>query len=278
MWSLHSCIPNRFRKDIDAAVLGTTLLMIWSPCSPRDSQHHSSKASILLHLAFFMVQLSPPYMATGKTIALIVWTFVGKVMSALTIEPFLLWVPVSSELLSQSTVEDSTLPPGASMAKLQHFPPSTSCWQPRPWTQTGLFHHSAPLQLGSLPLSFLLTRASHPPTHTHSTCFMMLPCFLFFLCLSDLSVIIPACLPRHLCLLLQPRLNDTLNFSCILPSSVLPALPIFSPGRLFFSHTFDPGSLSDDDRMANNSSQCFQNHSASRGFFGFYCARHHPKF
>ena len=46
-------------------------------------QHHSSKASILLHSAFFIVQLSHPYMTTGKTIALTRWTFVGKVMSLL---------------------------------------------------------------------------------------------------------------------------------------------------------------------------------------------------
>ena len=44
-------------------------------------QHHSSKASILLSSAFFMVQLSNPYMTTGKTIALTRWTFVGKVIS-----------------------------------------------------------------------------------------------------------------------------------------------------------------------------------------------------
>ena len=44
-------------------------------------QHHSSKASILQHSAFFMIQLSHPYMTTGKTIALTRWTFVGKVMS-----------------------------------------------------------------------------------------------------------------------------------------------------------------------------------------------------
>ena len=43
-------------------------------------QYHSSKASILQCLAFFTVQLSPPYMTTGKTIALTRWTFVGKVM------------------------------------------------------------------------------------------------------------------------------------------------------------------------------------------------------
>ena len=45
-------------------------------------QHHSSKASILWHSAFFIVQLSHPYMTTGKTIALTRWTFVGRVMSA----------------------------------------------------------------------------------------------------------------------------------------------------------------------------------------------------
>ena len=44
-------------------------------------QHHSSKASILQHSAFFIVQLSHPYRTTGKTIALTRWTFVGKVMS-----------------------------------------------------------------------------------------------------------------------------------------------------------------------------------------------------
>ena len=46
-------------------------------------QHHRSKASILQSLAFFMVQLSYPYMTTGKTTALIRWTFVSKVMSLL---------------------------------------------------------------------------------------------------------------------------------------------------------------------------------------------------
>ena len=46
-------------------------------------QHHSSKVSILCHSAFFIVQLSHPYMTTGKTIALTIWTFVGKVISLL---------------------------------------------------------------------------------------------------------------------------------------------------------------------------------------------------
>ena len=46
-------------------------------------QYHSSKASIIQHSAFFTVQLSHPYMTTGKTTALTRWTFVGKVMSLL---------------------------------------------------------------------------------------------------------------------------------------------------------------------------------------------------
>ena len=46
-------------------------------------QHHSSKASVLWHSAFLIVQLSHPYMTTRKTIALTRWTFVGKVMSLL---------------------------------------------------------------------------------------------------------------------------------------------------------------------------------------------------
>ena len=47
-------------------------------------QHHGSKASVLQFSAFFMVQLSHPYMTTRKTIVLTIWTFVGKVMSLLS--------------------------------------------------------------------------------------------------------------------------------------------------------------------------------------------------
>ena len=49
----------------------------------KNLQHHSSKASILWCSAYFMIQLSNPYMPMGKTIALTIWTFVGKVMSLL---------------------------------------------------------------------------------------------------------------------------------------------------------------------------------------------------
>ena len=83
-WSFSfSIIPSKeipglisFRMDwLDLlAVQGTLKTLL---------QHHSSKASILRCLAFFTVQLSHPYMTTGKTIALTSWTFVGKVMSLL---------------------------------------------------------------------------------------------------------------------------------------------------------------------------------------------------
>ena len=46
-------------------------------------QHYNSKVSVLWHSAFFMVQLSHPYVTNGKTMALTIWTFVGKVMSLL---------------------------------------------------------------------------------------------------------------------------------------------------------------------------------------------------
>ena len=82
-WSFNfSIIPSReipgliFRMDwLDLFAIQGTLKSLL--------QHHSSKASILRRSAFFTVQLSHPYMSTGKTIALTRWTFVGKVMSLL---------------------------------------------------------------------------------------------------------------------------------------------------------------------------------------------------
>ena len=68
--------PISFRMDwLDLVAVQETLKSLL--------QHHSSKAPILRHSAFFTVQLSHPYMTTGKTIALTRWTFVGKIMSLL---------------------------------------------------------------------------------------------------------------------------------------------------------------------------------------------------
>ena len=83
-WSFSfSIIPSKeipglisFRMDwLDLLAVQGTLKSIL--------QHHSSKASVLRRSAFFTVQLSHPYLTTGKTIALTRWTFVGKVMSLL---------------------------------------------------------------------------------------------------------------------------------------------------------------------------------------------------
>ena len=83
-WSFSfSIIPSKehpglisFRMDwLDLLAVQATLKSLL--------QHHSSKASILRRSAFFTVQLSHPYMTTGKTIALTKWTFVGKIMSLL---------------------------------------------------------------------------------------------------------------------------------------------------------------------------------------------------
>src|SRR5574340_936384 len=83
-WSFSlSIIPSKeipglisFRMDwLDLLAVQGTLKSLF--------QHHSSKASILRHSAFFTVQLSHPYMITGKTVALTRQTFVGKVMSLL---------------------------------------------------------------------------------------------------------------------------------------------------------------------------------------------------
>ena len=64
-----------FRVDwFDLAVQGTLKSLL---------QHHNLKASILQHSAFFMVKLSHPYMTTGKTVALTIWTFAGKAISLL---------------------------------------------------------------------------------------------------------------------------------------------------------------------------------------------------
>ena len=75
-------------------------------------QHHSSKASILQHSAFFMVQLSHPYMTTGKTIALTIWTFVGKVMSLIfnTLSRFVIaFLPRSRSVLISWLQSSSTV-------------------------------------------------------------------------------------------------------------------------------------------------------------------------
>ena len=92
-------------------------------------QHHSSKASILQHSAFFMDQLSHRYMTTGKTIALTRWSFVGKVMSLLfnmLSRLVIAFLPRSKCLLISwliSIFSDF----GAPQNKVSHFSPPSIC-------------------------------------------------------------------------------------------------------------------------------------------------------
>ena len=78
-----SIIPSRERPGLISFRMDWLDLLAVQGTLKSLLQHHSSKASILRRSAFFIVQLSPPYMTTGKTIALTRRTFVGKVMSLL---------------------------------------------------------------------------------------------------------------------------------------------------------------------------------------------------
>ena len=80
-WSFSFCISpsNEYSELISFRIDWLNLLAIQGTLKSL-LQHHSPKASILWCSAFFMVQLSHPYITTGKTIALTMWTFVGKVM------------------------------------------------------------------------------------------------------------------------------------------------------------------------------------------------------
>ena len=77
-WSFSISLSNEYSGLISFRMDWLDLLGVQGTL--KSLQHHSSKSSILWCSAFFIVQLSHPYMTTGKTIALIRWTFVGKVM------------------------------------------------------------------------------------------------------------------------------------------------------------------------------------------------------
>ena len=83
-WSFNFNIslPNEYSGLISLMIEWFDLLAVQGTLKSL-LQHHSSKASVLQCLAFFMVQLSHPCITTGKTIDLMRWTFVGKVMSLL---------------------------------------------------------------------------------------------------------------------------------------------------------------------------------------------------
>ena len=83
-WSFSfSIIPSKEIPGLISFRMGWLDLLAVQVTLKSLLQHHSSKASIFRHSAFFTVQLSHPYMTNGKAIALARWTFVGKVMSLL---------------------------------------------------------------------------------------------------------------------------------------------------------------------------------------------------
>ena len=81
-WSFSISLCNEYSGLISFRIDWLDLLAVQGTLKSL-LQYHSSKASILWCSAFFTVQLSHPYMTTGKTIALTIWTFVGKVISLL---------------------------------------------------------------------------------------------------------------------------------------------------------------------------------------------------
>ena len=96
-------------------------------------QHHSSKAPILRHSVFFMVQLSYPYMTTRKTIALTIWTFVSRVMSLLfnMLSRFVIaFFPRNKHLLISwlQSLSAVILEPKKKICHCFHFPPFYLLW------------------------------------------------------------------------------------------------------------------------------------------------------
>ena len=86
-WSFSMILSNEYSGLISFRMDWLDLLAVQGTLKSL-LQHHSLKGSILQHSAFFMVQLSHPYVTTGKTIALTRWIFVGKEMSLLFNMPF----------------------------------------------------------------------------------------------------------------------------------------------------------------------------------------------
>ena len=81
-WSFNICPSSECSGLISFGIDWFDLLSVQGTLKSL-LQHHSSEASILSHSAFFQIQLSHPYMTAGKTIALTIWTLIGKVISLL---------------------------------------------------------------------------------------------------------------------------------------------------------------------------------------------------
>ena len=100
-------------------------------------QHHNSKASVLQHSTLFMVQLSHPYMTTGRTIALTIWTFVSKVISLLfnTLSRFVIAFVTRSKYLLLSWLQ-SLMYTKYRIYGIYFVKTSQNCGNSKKWKQT----------------------------------------------------------------------------------------------------------------------------------------------
>ena len=159
-------------------------------------QHNSSKASILLRLAFFIVQLSHPYMTTGKTIALTRRTFVGKVM-------FLLF-----NMLSRLVI--TFLPRSKSLLILWLHSPSAVILEPKKIVCHCFPHLFAMKWWNQMPWSeFSECWALSQLFYFHQEAFEFLFTFCHkggVICISEVIGISPSNLPSNLCFI-QPSIS-----------------------------------------------------------------------
>ena len=163
-------------------------------------QHHSSKASILRCSAFFTVQLSHPYMTTGKTIALTRQTFVGKVISLLF------------NMLSRLVV--TFLPRSKRLLTSWLHSPSTVILEPKKKKSLTLFPHLFPMKWWNrMPWSsfsecWALSQLFHSPLSLHEEAleFLFTFCHKGVICLSEIIGIFPGHLDSSLCFF-QPSIS-----------------------------------------------------------------------
>ena len=173
--------------------LGLTGLILQSKGLSSLLQHHSSKASILQHSAVFTVQLSHPYMTTGKTIALTRWTFVGKVMSLFNmLSRFVIaFLPRSKHFLIswlQSRSSVNLEPKKITPVTVSTFPPFI-CHQLMGLDLVfSMLNFKTAFSLSSFPFKRLFSSFSLSAIRAVSSTYLRLLVFL-------LAILIPACEP-----------------------------------------------------------------------------------
>ena len=168
-FSFSNSHSNQYSKQISFRIDWLDLLAVQETLKSL-LQHHSSKASFLWHSPFFMVQLSHPYMTTGKTIDLTRRTFVGKVMSLL--------YNMLSRLVVTFLQSSKHLLISCWSHHMQHF------WNPRKWSPSlfPLFPHLFTMKWWDWYSSFfecrVLSQFFHSPLSLSSTVSLVPLCFL----------------------------------------------------------------------------------------------------